>query len=148
MIVTLEHINQAIAQQIRDVFQASYQIEAKLVQAQDFPPLKRTVEQITQSKNRFFGAQEGKQLAGVIEIGLIANRLEIHSLVVAPEHFRKGIAGQLLKYVFSLGKFEKALVETASKNEPAILLYEKHGFKEIKRWTPEHGIEKVAMLKA
>ncbi len=92
--------------------------------------------------------QEGRQLRAVIEVELASDVLEIHSLVVAPEFFRKGIAGQLLQHVFSLGDFEKTLVETASKNKPAILLYEKHGFKEIKRWTPEHGIEKVAMLRA
>ena len=148
MITTLAHHKRTIAEQIHSVFQASYKLEAKLIQAQNFPPLKRTVEQIAQSNNVFIAMHEGRQLSAVIEMELASDVLEIHSLVVAPEFFRKGIAGQLLQHVFSLGDFEKTLVETASKNKPAILLYEKHGFKEIKRWTPEHRIEKVAMLRA
>lgn len=148
MITTLAHHKRTIAEQIHSVFQASYKLEAELIQAQNFPPLKRTVEQIAQSNNVFIAMQEGRQLRAVIEVELASDVLEINSLVVAPEFFRKGIAGQLLQHVFSLGDFEKTLVETASKNKPAILLYEKHGFKEIKRWTPEHGIEKVAMLRA
>ncbi len=38
-----------------------------------------------------------------------------------------------------------ARVETAVANTPAINLYKKHGFVEFKRWTPSHGIEKLAM---
>jgi hypothetical protein len=41
--------------------------------------------------------------------------------------------------------FSKAIVETAVVNEPAINLYKKHGFVEFKRWTPAHGIEKLAL---
>ena len=37
------------------------------------------------------------------------------------------------------------MVETAVVNTPAINLYKKHGFVEFKRWTPAHGIEKLAM---
>ena len=37
------------------------------------------------------------------------------------------------------------MVETAVVNIPAISLYKKHGFVEFKRWTPSHGIKKLAM---
>ncbi|MFC3647392.1 hypothetical protein [Planctobacterium marinum] len=46
MITTLAHHKRTIAEQIHSVFQASYKLEAELIQAQNFPPLKRTVEQI------------------------------------------------------------------------------------------------------
>jgi hypothetical protein len=36
-------------------------------------------------------------------------------------------------------------METAVVDITAIHLYKKHGFVEYKRWTPSHGIEKMAM---
>ncbi len=39
----------------------------------------------------------------------------------------------------------EVMVETAVTNLPAINLYKKHGFAEFKRWTPSHGIEKLAL---
>jgi hypothetical protein len=57
----------------------------------------------------------------------------------------KGIASKLISYVLDKIDFSKAIVETAVVNIPAINLYQKHGFVEFKRWTPSHGIEKLAM---
>ena len=71
--------------------------------------------------------------------------LEIYSLTVDPKYFRKGIAGKLMSYVLGAFELTEATVETAVVNEPAIHLYKKHGFVEIKRWTPSHGIQKLAM---
>ena len=70
--------------------------------------------------------------------------LMIDSLTVNPEYFRNGIANELITYVMQTFSFEHALVETAATNQPAIKLYEKHGFVAIKQWIPSHGIEKIA----
>ena len=51
----------------------------------------------------------------------------------------------LISYVLKSFEFSEAMVETAVVNTPAIKLYKKHGFVEFKRWTPSHGIEKLAM---
>jgi len=59
--------------------------------------------------------------------------LEINSLTVDPSFFRRGIADKLIAYVLSTNIHEKAIVETAVVNEPAIKLYQKHGFVEFKR---------------
>lgn len=71
--------------------------------------------------------------------------LEIHSLTVAPNFFRKGIADKLIRYILSEFDFTEAIVETAIVNIPAINLYKKHGFIEFKRWIASQGIEKLAM---
>ena len=55
MIKKLQNNNLATAKKIRSVFQASYKIEAKLLKATDFPPLKRPLENYLKSTTAFFG---------------------------------------------------------------------------------------------
>ena len=52
-----------------------------------------------------------------------------------------------MEYVLNAFDFTQAIVETAVVNAPAIRLYQKHGFNEFKRFTPSHGIEKLALVK-
>lgn len=149
MIAKLDNANEAVAKQIYTTFQRAYKIEAELIGTQNFPPLSRTVNDIHNSQTLFYGFYDDTQLAGVIELVIINERLEINSLTVDPKYFRTGIADKLIRYVFSEyltnAVITTALVETAAVNEPAIKLYKKHGFVEFKRWTPNHGIEKLAM---
>ena len=90
-------------------------------------------------------AIEEKNIAAVIEVDRDNNLLDICSLTVDPKYFKKGIASKLINYVLAMGDLSHAIVETAVANTPAINLYKKHGFVEFKRWTPSHGIEKLAM---
>lgn len=145
MITKLEHSNEIITKQIFTVFQNSYKVEAQLIGVSDFPPLQRSVRDIANSTTDFYGFTENKCLAAIIEIEIEESRLDIHSLTVDPQYFRKGIADKLINYVLEIGGFTSAIVETAVVNKPAINLYKKHGFVEFKRWTPSHGIEKLAM---
>lgn len=145
MINKLDNSNEEVAQQIFTTFQNSYKIEAKLIGALDFPPLSRSAKHIENSKTLFYGFSENESLAAVIEIVKNGELLEINSLTVDPSYFRKGIADKLISYVLQRFNFSKAIVETAVVNTPAINLYKKHGFVEFKRWTPAHGIEKIAM---
>ncbi|WP_405600833.1 MULTISPECIES: GNAT family N-acetyltransferase [unclassified Pseudoalteromonas] len=121
MINKLDNTNDRIAKAIFTTFQRAYTIEAQLIDVLDFPPLSRTVNDI---KN---------------------DCLDICSLTVDPDYFRKGIAHKLLESVLAITPVSRAIVETAVANTPAINLYKKHGFMEYKRWTPSHGIEKIAM---
>lgn len=145
MITELDNSNETIANQIHSVFQISYRVEAELIGVQDFPPLSRSVKNIINSKTIFLGLFEHHYLAAIIEIEIIGKHLDIHSLTVDPEFFRKGFAEKLISYSLKSFDIKSATVETAVINEPAINLYAKHGFVEVKRWTPEHGIQKLAM---
>lgn len=145
MISKLENSDEKIANQIFMVFQSSYKIEAQLIGTRNFPPLMRSIDDIKNSYTIFYGFSENDNLAGVIEIELEGKRLGINSLTVHPDYFRKGIANKLISYVLEKIDYFEAVVETAAVNAPAIKLYEKHGFAEFKRWTPSHGIPKVAM---
>ncbi|MEW6999235.1 GNAT family N-acetyltransferase [Colwelliaceae bacterium BS250] len=145
MITKLDNSNEAVAEQIFTVFQNSYKIEAQLIGTANFPPLLRSAKNIENSKTQFYGFTENKCLAAIIELVIEDKNLEINSLTVDPNYFRKGIANKLISYVLDLNDFSTAIVETAVVNIPAINLYKKHGFVEFKRWTPSHGIEKLAM---
>ena len=146
MITQLKHTDKCVAQQIYNVFQRSYRIEAELVGVDEFPPLARAHTDICTSSSLFYGFYEQKELAGVIEIECKNAELDIHSLTVDPAFFRRGIAGKLIEYVLRTQTWNKATVETAAVNAPAIKLYEKYGFSTFNKWLPDHGIEKVAMF--
>ena len=145
MITKLDNSNEELANQIFTVFQNSYKIEAQLIGTLNFPPLLRSVKDIKNSETQFYGFIENECIAAIIEIVIEEQHLEINSLTVDPIFFRKGIASKLISYVLEVIHFSEAVVETAAVNLPAINLYKKHGFVEFKRWTPSHGIKKVAM---
>ena len=143
MIERLQNNNIVISNQIQSVFQLSYAIEAKLLNSTDFPPLKRPVESYLRSDNEFFGYFEKTELAGVVEIELTDKCIDINSLVVNPRFFKRGIARQLLEFIFNRFDSELFIVETGVNNKPATELYKKLGFKEIKRWDTDVGIRKA-----
>ena len=53
-----------IARRIYSVFQLSYAVEAKILGAKDFPPLKRPLESYVNSHTQFYGYFENAALIG------------------------------------------------------------------------------------
>ena len=145
MIELLEHRSESVAKQIYDVFQHSYKVEADLVGVEDFPPLRRKASHIQSSDSQFLGLRIGVDLAAVIEFTQTGEILSIDSLVVHPQYFRRGLASHLLRSLLADVSWQFADVETAAVNRPAVVLYEKFGFSESKRWQTVDGIEKVQL---
>lgn len=143
MIERLQNNDKEISEKIRSVFQLSYAVEARLLNATDFPPLKRSLENYVNSKTAFFGYLKDQELAGVIEIEHTNNFTHINSLVVHPDFFRQGIARKLMEFTFNTFDSNLFVVETGLENGPASELYKKFDFKEVKRWNTEHGIRKI-----
>ncbi|MGG7620366.1 GNAT family N-acetyltransferase [Bacillus coreaensis] len=55
--------------------------------------------------------------------------MDIHRLTVNPNHFRKGIANQLLRFIEEqVEGIEKLIVSTGSENKPAVDFYLNRGF--------------------
>ena len=143
MIRRLNHTNPHVAKDIRAIFQASYKIEAALLKAVDFPPLKRPLERFLSTPTQFFGYLREETLAGVIEIESLPNATSINSLVVHPDFFRQGIGKALMEYTLVHFRTPRFVVETGVDNGPATTLYRKLGFTEVRQWDTDHGVRKV-----
>lgn len=145
MIQKINHQNASIAKGIYHVFQDSYAVEAKILKAVDFPPLKRSIDNFINSQTLFFGFNKDHNLSAVIELDIKKTVIHIQSLVVDPNYFRQGIAGKLINHVFDNFKAKLYTVETGADNVPAIKLYEKFGFVEKNQYDTDHGIRKIRL---
>ena len=132
-----------VSKKIQIIFQSSYQVEAKILNAVDFPPLKRTLESYIRSTNEFYGYFENHELAGIIEIERATKHIDINSLVVHPNFFRLGIGRKLVEFTFNQFDSILFIVETGAENTPATELYKKLGFQEIKEWNTDFGVRKI-----
>ena len=147
MIFLLDHKNRSVAKKIHSVFQSSYAVEAKILGAEDFPPLKRTVSELKNSASFFYGYYQKNLLLGVVETYSTKSSTHIQSLVVEPKHFRIGVGKSLVLFVLENSSSVLFSVETGLKNTPAINLYLNFGFKETKQWNTDHGVRKIRFEK-
>lgn len=147
MIQLLNHKDFEVAQKIRAIFQVSYAVEADLLKAIDFPPLKRNLSEFLKCETDFYGFNKDGEMAAIIEIKNDLETIHIQSLVVDPYYFRQGIANKMMQFV--LEKYTALLftVETGVLNIPAIQLYTKLGFVETQQWDTDHGVRKVRFEK-
>ena len=147
MITKINNKENKIAEEIRAIFQVSYTVEAKMLKAVDFPPLKRTVSQFLNSNSEFYAYYLIKNIAGVIEIENDEGLTHIQSLVVYPKYFRNGIGRKLVQFILDTYKAKIFTVETGIDNHPAIKLYKSLGFQEQAQWDTNHGVRKVRFEK-
>ena len=147
MIIKINNKKNKIAKEIRKIFQSSYAVEAKMLKAIDFPPLKRTISQFLNSNSEFYAYYLNQNIAGVIEIKNNQDLTHIQSLVVYPKYFRKGIGRKLVQFILDTYKSSIFTVETGVENIPAVELYKSFDFKEKKQWDTDHGVIKVRFKK-
>lgn len=146
MILRIDNKVISEAEKLFLIWQASYKIEAEILQATNFPPLSRTVQNFIESTTYFYSYNEEQSLAAVIELDKRDKSIHIQSLVVSPNHFRKGIASILLKYVLEENEKADFTVETGVDNIPAINLYLKSGFIEDMQYDTDHGVRKIKLF--
>jgi len=143
VIQKLEHRVKINAEEIRNVFQVSYKIEAQLLGARNFPPLSRSIQSFINSANAFYGFYTNKQLVAVLEMKKEQESMLIQSLVVHPDFFRRGIARKLIEFILQKSDSNQFAVETGKDNDPARKLYESFGFQLVKTYIAEENITKV-----
>jgi len=148
MIIKINNKRKKIAKEIRDIFQVSYAVEADMLKAIDFPPLKRTISQFFDSNSEFYAYYLTQNIAGVIEIESNRGLTHIQSLVVYPRYFRKGIGRKLVQFILDTYKPSTFTVETGLDNHPAIRLYKSCDFIEQYQWDTNHGVTKVRFQKS
>lgn len=147
LIELLSHKGEDVAAEIHALFQAAYRVEAELIGATDFPPLRRACRDIRRSDTLFWGCRNSSGLTGVVEVRQDNSALQISSLAVVPALFRQGIGSGLVNHVLSALKWQTVEVQTAAANTPALGLYRRLGFCEQKRWLAKEGIELVSFIK-
>lgn len=148
-VLRLEHATPQVAEAIRAVMFAAYQVEAALLGVADFVPLRRTAAHIATTDALFLGVSMAGELAGVTEIETPEpDHLHIGSLVVLPAHFRRGLATTLLRHVSDHHPAATVTVSTGIANRPAITLYERFGFREDRRWATADGIAMVTLRRS
>ena len=147
MVIKINNKETKIAEEIRAIFQVSYAVEAKILKAVDFPPLKRTISQFLNSHSEFYAFFIIKNIAGIIEIDSHDDLTHIQSLVVDPKYFRKGIGRKLVQFTLDNYRSKLFTVETGIDNQPAIKLYESFGFQEREQWDTKHGVRKIRFEK-
>ncbi|MFC3749865.1 GNAT family N-acetyltransferase [Paenibacillus sp. GCM10012306] len=117
----------------------AYRLEAELIGFHEIPPLMETREMLRRSPEVFYGCHDhAYELMGAVAVEEESpGKLTITRMMVNPGHFRKGVAGALLEYVFGkYSEMEQFIVSTGKLNFPAVALYTKHGFVQV-------GVEEV-----
>lgn len=125
----LDHQNEQLAKEIQDVQQPAYRIEAELMGFYGIPQLHETIFQIQNSAETFVGYRE-QQLQGLLSYQVEEGVVDIHRLVVHPDHFRKGVGKKLVSYLLGHYRGYRFTVSTGRANKPAIALYKAFGFQE------------------
>jgi ribosomal protein S18 acetylase RimI-like enzyme len=150
-VARVDHSSPVTAMEIHRVQMLAYAQEAKLLGANDFPPLRRTVEDICTCEEEFFVAMVGKELVGAVSVWADPEGIgkNIASLVVSPAFQRRGIGRGLMAEVLRHYRAETLTVQTGARNEPALNLYTQFGFVEFRRWFVGHEpLELVKLRRA
>jgi ribosomal protein S18 acetylase RimI-like enzyme len=140
---TIDLFDARTAMCVRQLQLDSYMAEAHLIGTRDFPPLQETAEAIRLSGCLGYGYYHGDQLVGCLTFKCIGDVIDVHRLMVAPSYFRCGIATLLIRHLSKHQHGSRILVQTAERNQPAVMFYRKLGFRETERYVAEGGIALV-----
>jgi ribosomal protein S18 acetylase RimI-like enzyme len=147
VIARIEITLQPEAMCVLELQRVSYRIEADLI-GSSIPPLRETLEELQSSGEVFHGFFDDDRLLGFIAHKLEEHVLDIHRVAVHPDGFRRGIARQLLEFVFNLEpSATRAIVQTGSLNIPACKLYLSFGFEILERREVAPGLELTLFAK-
>lgn len=140
MIRKVNYRNEYTAKAIQRIQRPAYLVEAELMGFEGIPQLKESTIEIQNSDETFLGYMEQEVLLGFISYNKENNIVDIHRLVVNPEHFRKGIGRKLLAYLMEEFEGMEFIVSTGKMNKPAKNLYTSFGFVETEDFEVAPGI--------
>ena len=129
-VIPLDAADPAVAAAVVRIQRRAYAVEAVLIGFDGIPPLHETVAELQTGGLELLGALVAGELAGVLGYawtdGVPGGELDIDRLAIDPDYFRLGLASALLT---ALPPAAAIRVSTGSRNEPALALYRRHGFR-------------------
>lgn len=144
MIKHIHIFDKKMAEKVLFLQKRAYREEAELIGSVNIPPLKENLRELMACGEAFIVFFAEDELLGAISYKLTEEHLDIHRVMVDPDHFRKGIAMNLLLFLQKEDGFgREMIVSTAAENRPALLLYEKLGFMKITEERMEDGMKLV-----
>lgn len=129
----------------------AYRLEAEIIGFRDIPPLLETREMLTRVQEEFYGClDDTEELLGAVAVMEESpGKLTVTRMMVSPDHFRQGVAGRLLEYIFDrYAQMEQFIVSTGKLNLPAVQLYTKHGFIPVQSEEVAPGVELLELHRA
>lgn len=131
--------------QLLALWRRAYQVEANLIGAHDFPPLRVSLESLVTRPGRFYGITQDGRLVGAIEVEELGPQArQIAALVVEPDCARRGIGRRLVEFVLEVEP-GRIVVSTSAANAPALALYRAVGFRQTTTSVSPEGIELCSM---
>ncbi len=125
----VDHRTPAVAQQIADVQQAGYRIEAQLTGYDGMAGLTQDADAVATLDEVLLGASEDGALVGVLGYTRHGDQVDVRRLAVHPDHFRKGIGAGLLQALHARAADARRIeVSTSTGNTPATALYLREGY--------------------
>lgn len=131
----------AIAREIREVQRLAYGAEAELIKYPGIPQLTESPEELHACGESFYAQYANDHIVGALSWKSNGATLDIHRLVVHPEHWRQGIALRLLRRLETEAETgARIIVQAASANYRAIALYRRVGFNPIGELLVDGGL--------
>ena len=125
----------------------AYAQEAQTLQVKNIAQFDGTPEDIRTSRNFYLGALQDNDLVGLLCLGPDdePQNVNITSLVVHPDHQRRGIGKLLISEALRRGSGMTFSVSTGANNAPALALYGRFGFVAYRHGVI--GLEELPLVK-
>lgn len=136
--------------EILEIQKKAFYSEAEFYQNYQIQPLTQTLEEmIEECKDKVvLKAVFDEKIVGSVRANAYENGCWVNKLVVLPAFQRQGIGGKLLREIENyFPKADKFTLATGARSQSNIRLYEKVGYKTIRKETFHDGVEAVVMEK-
>ncbi|MCQ4088741.1 GNAT family N-acetyltransferase [Saccharibacillus sp. JS10] len=144
MIDKLDMSNESLVEELFQLQQIAYRLEAQLIGFEEIPPLADTIATLKRSSDIFYGytSEEGRLIGAIAVEEEFPGELTLTRMMVHPDFFRQGIATRLIAYIFlHYPNFKTYKVSTGTTNEPAMRLYQNFGFVPFRKEYVAPGVE-------
>jgi ribosomal protein S18 acetylase RimI-like enzyme len=135
---------------ILEIQKKAFLSEAEFYQNFNIQPLTQTLSEMEEEckEKVVLKAVIDERIVGSIRANAFENGCWVNKLVVLPEFQRQGIGEKLLREIENyFPKAEKFTLATGARSQSNIRLYEKVGYKTVRKETFHDGVEAVVMEK-